>query len=141
MGNLGLTGTVVVVDTADGPDLGGVLGLVLFGPGPEKERPAVPPGFWSSRPVADTMRESWVARLKAATGPTRSRLMVRRCPTGETCALCWSVGAKSTNHTPKAAMTDAEHLGPRRVHAAVGWCARRRLGVGAGFVEGRHQKR
>ena len=63
----------------------------------------MPPGFVSSRPVAETMRDNWVARLKAATGPTRSRLIVRRSPTGDTCALCCRVGAKSTNQTANAA--------------------------------------
>ncbi len=65
-------------------------------------RPAVPPGWSFSRPVADTMRDNCSARLSVANGRVMSRLIVRRVPTGETCALCWSVGANSRNHTPKA---------------------------------------
>ena len=75
----------------------------VVGRGPDVMSPTVPPGRRFERPVAETMRESCSPRLSAATGPVTSRLMVRRVPTGETCALCCSVGAKSRNHTAKAA--------------------------------------
>ncbi len=75
--------------------------------GPTVVRPLVPPGRLPSRPVAETMCDSPSARLSAATGPTVSRLMVRRVPTGETCALCCSVGAKRRNHTANAATPSA----------------------------------
>ena len=106
MGSLGFGGTVVVVGatawpgTVDGCVVDFVRGLPACGP--EMTSPAVPPGWSFSRPVADTMRDSCRARLSAAMGRVMSRLMVRRVPTGDTCALCWSVGANSTNHTAKA---------------------------------------
>ena len=70
--------------------------------GPEMLSPFVPPGCVLSRPVADTMRESCSPRLSAATGPVTSRLTVRRVPTGDTWALCWSVGAKRRNQSANA---------------------------------------
>ena len=82
--------------------------------GPDVTSPTVPPGRRFERPVAETMCESCSPRLSAATGPVTSRLMVRRVPTGETCALCCRVGAKSRNHTAKAAAASAR----TRVHGA-----------------------
>ncbi len=116
VGSFGSLGTVVAIV----PPLGVVVepGLDLCGGviarGPDVMSPTVPPGRRFERPVAETMCESCSPRLRAATGPVMSRLMVRRVPTGETCALCCRVGAKSRNHTPKAAAPS-----PRtRVHGA-----------------------
>ena len=101
VGSLGFGGAVVVVVApAATTCFGLVFGVSLCGP--LIVSPPVPTGCWLERPVSDTMCESCRSRLSVATGPTTSRLAVRRDPTGETCALCWSVGANSTNHTTKA---------------------------------------
>src|ERR1700723_2028256 len=104
VGSFGLGGTVVVVGAVT-PFLGA--GVFLAGGaaawGPTTVRPVLPPDRPLLRPVMETMCESWRARLMAATGPVTSRLTVRLVPTGETCALCCSVGAYSRNQTAKAA--------------------------------------
>src|SRR5579863_1517878 len=80
VGSLGSGGAVVVVVAA--PGCGFVLLLVLvldapcLGRGPATMSPIVPPGWSFSRPVADTMRDSWRLRLNVATGPVMSRLIV-----------------------------------------------------------------
>ena len=119
VGSFGLGGTVVGV-AGVGPPFGAVVepGLAwcgdVVGRGPDVMSPTVPPGRRFERPVADTMCESCSPRLSAATGPVTSRLIVRRVPTGETCALCCRVGAKSRNHTAKAATPSPS----TRVHGA-----------------------
>ena len=102
VGIFGLGGAVVGVVGAVPPFARGCV-VGVAGRGPDVMSPTVPPGRRFERPVIDTMCESCKARLSAATGPVTSRLTVRRVPTGETWALCCSVGAKSRNHTAKAA--------------------------------------
>ncbi len=103
--------------TVDGCVFDFVLGLSACGP--EMISPAVPPGWSFSRPVADTMRDNCSARLSAAIGLVMSRLIVRRSPTGETCALCWSVGANRRNHSREGQHAEQQHTGPRQPHASV----------------------
>ncbi len=108
VGSFGLGGTVVGGGTLRppcpgwGPDPGCEPPRGAAGVGPDDVSPTDPLERPLPRPVTDTMCESPSARLSAATGPTTSRLTVRRVPTGETWALCCSVGANSRNHTAKA---------------------------------------
>ena len=116
VGCLGLGGTVVVVAGTPSCLVGaGPLRPGLVGTRPRGDEPHRAAGLAvrASRGRHDARRAAG-ARLSVATGPMMSRLTVRRLPTGETCALCCSVGANSRNHTAKASTPSSR----TRVHGS-----------------------
>ena len=133
VGIFGFGGAVVGVVGAVRPACAGAVPppcRVPFVPsacGPETVSPTAPPATLVSRPVADTRRESCSPRLSAATGPVMSRLTVRRVPTGDTWALCCSVGAKSEKPQCERPRAEREDARPGHPHASV--VGRRRLGL------------